>query len=313
MTAKQQPEIRQIFEDNDILVKKILLDNPDIIYNDDPESRYSYLRTSIIRAVYMLSRERGLKEPLKEVRERYNIENDYQQMLNNGYISVGKYAYPIFPHVLLMPEDKEYYSLFFSIKLSQLRSLDIYKFLSYHLITGFKTDFGKYELFVLSCLNDYEKLIGKKAGVIIKDWIERMKQDPEQLLLSSLEIVFQAKIVNKESIQPVVTTAIKTDAFLIQPQGNIGNNESVQPVVKTVIKTDAKRQYDFSKYNKETNETLAKRYCISLSQFNRDKREIQPIIAALRKKHKPSSKNGTRYWTKEMLEVLFDYCTEPVY
>jgi len=69
--------------------------------------------------------------------------------------------------------------------------------------------------------------------------------------------------------------------------------------------------YDFNKYNNETNQTLAVKYGVSLSTFKKNKAAIQPKLEALRKKIRPDSKLGVRFWTDEMLGVLFDHIGEP--
>jgi len=69
--------------------------------------------------------------------------------------------------------------------------------------------------------------------------------------------------------------------------------------------------YDFKKYNNETNHTLAAKYGVSLSTFKKNKEAIQPELEVLRKKIRPGAKKGIRFWSNEMLQLLFDHMGEP--
>ncbi len=71
--------------------------------------------------------------------------------------------------------------------------------------------------------------------------------------------------------------------------------------------------YDYSKYVNETNVSLAERYDWSLSTFKKNIADIQPKLKKLRKKFRSGAKRGVRFWTCEMLKLLFDHIGfEPV-
>jgi len=67
------------------------------------------------------------------------------------------------------------------------------------------------------------------------------------------------------------------------------------------------RTYDFSKYINETNASLASKYGWSLSTFKNNIADIQPQLKELRKKFRSKAKRGVRFWTHEMLKLLFEH------
>lgn len=71
--------------------------------------------------------------------------------------------------------------------------------------------------------------------------------------------------------------------------------------------------YDFKKYINETNQTLAAKYGVSVSTFRINKALIQPELEVMRKKLRPDAKRGGRFWSNEMLQLLFDHMGEPIF
>lgn len=73
----------------------------------------------------------------------------------------------------------------------------------------------------------------------------------------------------------------------------------------------SKPKYDLTKYHCETNQSLANRYGVAVSTFHVYIQPIQEQLHAMRMKRRPNSVLGSRYWTKEMLILLFDTIGEP--
>ncbi|MGE0635389.1 MAG: hypothetical protein AB7G44_10170 [Bacteroidia bacterium] len=68
-----------------------------------------------------------------------------------------------------------------------------------------------------------------------------------------------------------------------------------------------KQTWDFSKYHKETNKTLAARYGYSKNTFKKNIEGINDELDAMRKALRPSGKRGSNFWTIPMLQLLFDH------
>jgi len=79
------------------------------------------------------------------------------------------------------------------------------------------------------------------------------------------------------------------------------------PTTNQNKQTMEKAKYDFSKYISCDCKMLAAAYGLSISTFKRNVKKIKPQLDNIRQKIRPGSPLGPRYWTNEMLQILFDH------
>jgi hypothetical protein len=66
-------------------------------------------------------------------------------------------------------------------------------------------------------------------------------------------------------------------------------------------------KYNFSKYRNYDCKMLAHAYGHSTATFHRNTKAIKPKLDAIRKRIRPNSAKGPRYWNNEMLDLLFTH------